>query len=80
MKRRVHGFRDKQFRGHGNGSDRGPLRKVVGHKPTAHGSMWEVLECGHWQPPRSDLVGETNAQRRRCGKCKRGLPPDAPVG
>jgi hypothetical protein len=40
-------------------------------------SGWrEVLECGHDQPPVQDLIGETNAVRRRCAKCKRGAPPD----
>lgn len=36
----------------------------------------EVLECGHCQPERHDLIGPTNAVRRRCAKCKRGAPPD----
>ncbi len=43
----------------------------------SEGGWEEVLECGHVQPPRSDLVGETSAARRRCFRCKRGLPPDA---
>lgn len=40
-------------------------------------SDWrEVLECGHDQMPMSDLIGETNATRRRCRKCKMGKPVD----
>jgi hypothetical protein len=40
-------------------------------------SGWrEVLECGHDQPPVCDLIGETNAVRRRCRKCRDGKPPD----
>lgn len=43
-------------------------------------SGWrEVLECGHDQAPVQDLVGETNAVRRRCSKCKASKPPTAPV-
>jgi hypothetical protein len=45
------------------------------------GGWEEVLECGHAQHPVHDLIGETNAVRRRCRKCKRGAPPDvAPAG
>lgn len=39
----------------------------------------EVLECGHVRPPVSDLVGRTNAARRRCPRCKEGKPAD-PLG
>lgn len=66
-------LRDKTFRKHGNGSDRGPLRKVVGtvYPPEYPGVRHELLECGHSQPPREDIIGETNAYRRRCWRCKR---------
>lgn len=46
--------------------NRDPLRKIVGHE-----DGFEVLECGHRQRPKTDFVGETNAQRRRCRKCRR---------
>jgi len=59
-----------------NGSDRGPLRKIVGSEYLPGGRTWETLECGHQQLARRDLMGETNAVRRRCPKCKKGLPPD----
>ena len=38
----------------------------------SEGGWEEVLECGHSQPPVCDLIGETNAVRRRCWRCKRG--------
>jgi hypothetical protein len=34
----------------------------------------EALECGHLQLPKSDLIGETVAVRRRCRHCKAGRP------
>jgi hypothetical protein len=53
-----------------------PRRKIVGHKMVlvllADGTEsgyfieHEVLECGHTMRPRSDFVGETNANARRC--------------
>lgn len=43
-----------------------PLRRIVGEE----GGL-EVLECGHKQRPRRDLVGVTNAVRRRCWRCAR---------
>lgn len=54
--------------------NRNPLRKIVEH---AYGDvdgsfpnvLFEVLECGHRQLPRSDFVGETNVERRRCRQC-----------
>jgi hypothetical protein len=73
-------FRKMSFGKHGNGSDRGPLRKVVGLRDVLfHGVMVEreLLECGHLVRVRKDLVGRTNAARRRCGQCK---PWDSPSG
>ncbi len=56
-----------------NGSKSGPLRKVV--------SSWfvgevpfEKLECGHEIVAKRDLMGFTNAVRRRCRKCKESTP------
>jgi hypothetical protein len=56
-----------------------PLRKVIGGQyqeiMLADGTgsgvqrFVEVLECGHRQPPVSDIIGETNAQARRCAIC-----------
>jgi hypothetical protein len=68
----------------GKGRQRtGPLRKViregVGLHPEYPHSFYELLECGHLQLPVEDLMGPTNAYRRRCRKCKRGAPPDCPV-
>ncbi len=53
----------------------GPLRKVVGYEAVDVGVlekyeiMHEKLECGHLQLPVKDIIGETNAFRRRCRKC-----------
>lgn len=41
-----------------------PLRKITDeHYPH------EALECGHTLRVRSDMIGETNAYRRRCVEC-----------
>lgn len=72
-------FRNMSFAKHGNGSNRGPLRKVIGHRTIERGGITcdrELLECGHLIPCRHDFVGLTNAERRRCGKCKLGHPKD----
>lgn len=44
------------------------LRRVVGRAPTGY----EVLECQHEVWPRSDIIGPTNAERRRCSSCGTG--------
>jgi hypothetical protein len=65
--------------GRRNGSDRGPLRKIVGycsHLLVPGEYAMEVLECGHVNRPRHDAFGVTHAARRRCPKCRRGDPPD----
>lgn len=41
-----------------------PLRRIVGY----HRGL-EMLECGHEQLEVSDIIGPTNATRRRCRKC-----------
>jgi hypothetical protein len=62
---------------------KGPLKKVVGGKMLGTGIvMWgkevtafhEELECGHFQRPVTDMIGETHAYRRRCWQCRKGLP------
>ena len=52
-----------------NGAGTGPLRKVVSveHKG---GVPFETYECGHVEVAKRDLMGFTNAARRRCRKCK----------
>lgn len=57
----------------GKGNQRtGPLRRIVDHVYTAEwpNLLQELLECGHTQLPVRDLIGETNAVRRRCRQCK----------
>ena len=49
------------------------------HVRHSEGGWEEVLECGHCQMPVHDLIGETNAVRRRCAKCKAGKPPNVPL-
>lgn len=73
------GFKDMSFRKHGNGSDRGPLRKIIDVREIEWYGITvtrELLECGHFIPCRKDFVGITNACRRRCDKCKSGAPKD----
>lgn len=53
-----------------NGSGGGPLRKIVSTE--YKGCIpWETLECGHEAMAKRDLMGFTNATRRRCNECKR---------
>ena len=52
-----------------NGARTGPLRKIVSTE--VRGDIpWETLECGHEIAAKRDLMGFTNAFRRRCWKCK----------
>jgi len=51
-----------------NGSKSGPLRKIVSTDYRG-GIPWETLECGHEQAAKRDLMGFTNAVRRRCHYC-----------
>jgi hypothetical protein len=56
-----------------------PLRKIVGRRmvtlaladgtPSQYKIEHELLECGHTMRPRSDFMGETNANARRCRLC-----------
>lgn len=67
----------------GKGRQRkGPLRKIInsgiGVNPAYPDCFYELLECGHLQLPVEDLIGRTNAERRRCRKCNRGAPVDLP--
>jgi hypothetical protein len=57
-------------------ASRGPLRKILREERNEHGLLVEILECGHQQFQREDFIGPTNAYRRRCRKCKKGLPPE----
>lgn len=52
-----------------NGSKTGPLRKVVSVEYKC-GVPFETYECGHVAIAKRDLMGYTNATRRRCRKCK----------
>ena len=72
-------FRKMSFRKHGNGSDCGPLRKVIALRTIKFNGIdvdRELLECGHLVTAKSDFVGRTNAASRRCGKCKLNHPKD----
>lgn len=53
-----------------NGSHTGPLRKIVSTR-YAGDVPFETLECGHEIMAKRDLMGFTNAARRRCRKCKK---------
>lgn len=55
-------------------SDAYPLRLVVEHfvqLPDFPLLRGERLECGHIVVQKRDMIGPTNAYRRRCGKCAR---------
>lgn len=54
-----------------NGAKKGPLRKIVGRRHVVGDLWYEILECGHEQRPVRDLMGETNAVRRRCARCRK---------
>lgn len=73
-------LRDRYARGGGprprsNGASSGPLRKIVAEGVNEHGVQTETLECGHVIRRKQDLMGPTNAVRRRCPKCKKEAAP-----
>lgn len=47
----------------------GPLRKIVSEGVNEHGCQTETLECGHTILRKQDIIGYTNAYRRRCRHC-----------
>lgn len=49
-----------------------PLRRIVSREVDDLGLVYELLECGHHQRPRSDMIGETVVYRRRCQPCLEG--------
>jgi len=54
----------------------GPLRKIIGYDTSEHGVQLDILECGHVIHRRQDIIGPTNAFRRRCRHClKEKKPP-----
>lgn len=58
-------------RSRGNRAEAGPLRKIVSERMSEHGVLLEVYECGHAAPQKRDIIGPTNASRRRCRRCAR---------
>jgi hypothetical protein len=52
-----------------NGSHTGPLRKILATEYKGV-TPFETLECGHTIMAKRDLMGFTNAVRRRCWECK----------
>jgi hypothetical protein len=56
-----------------------PLRRIVETKRYPYSSLVhiEVLECGHEQRQKTDIIGPTNAYRRRCRRCP-DLAPKVP--
>lgn len=59
---------------------KGPLRKVIGRVDvridTGTTLVMELYECGHTRLPVQDMIGPTNAYRRRCIYCRIGQAPD----
>ena len=54
-----------------------PLRAIFAEYCDGDGVWWEILACGHRQPPREDRMGRTNARSRRCWRCARALSEDS---
>jgi hypothetical protein len=52
-----------------NGAKSGPLRRVVASWCVGK-YVFERYECGHEREAKRDLMGYTNAVRRRCRACK----------
>lgn len=48
-----------------------PLRRVIGEGVNEHGVETETLECGHVVRRKSDIIGPTNAYKRRCRFCRK---------
>lgn len=48
----------------------GPLRRIVSEGVGEHGVETETLECGHTLHRKQDIIGPTNAARRRCRHCR----------
>jgi hypothetical protein len=59
--------------------NRAPLRRITERFVNAHGVPCERLECGHDQVVRSDIIGPTNAARRRCEPCGKKTDQTQPV-
>lgn len=58
-----------------------PLRRIIERfTDEATAVECERLECGHVLLRKQDAFGHTTAERRRCHKCRRGLPPAADSG
>lgn len=52
-----------------------PLRMIIGTRDvvvTESGRTvpMEVLDCGHEQPVKQDIYGDTHPVRRRCRRCR----------
>lgn len=62
--------------GRPRGAAIGPLQRVLVEHWMASTSKFERLACGHWIHAPQDIAGFTNAYRRRCYKCRKGLPAD----
>ncbi len=61
-------------------SNKKPLRKVIRFininfsEDSFTAVKMEVYECGHYSPPKHDIIGEYTSIRRRCHKCKNNKP------
>ncbi|QII26915.1 hypothetical protein G3M81_23260 [Bacillus paralicheniformis] len=61
-------------------TNRNPLRKIIGtiqvkiSPDGIYSITMEAYECGHYAPPKQDIVGEYVSVKRRCAKCGSGKP------
>jgi len=63
-----------------NGHENGPMQAIV-RLMTVNGSDFELLACGHLQRAGNHFGGrQGRCQRRRCAKCKEGVPADVAPG
>lgn len=67
----YNGFGRPHLQGRPN---RSPLRRIVERFENSYGVEMERLECGHAVIRRSDMIGPTSAERRRCDDCG-SVPP-----
>jgi hypothetical protein len=51
-------------------ANRAPMRKIVGRFLGFDDVPMERLECGHGVPVRADMLGATDAIKRRCRLCR----------
>ena len=52
-------------------------RRILSASARTVSLVCELYECGHVRAPKKDMIGRTNAERRRCYQCADGKPAEA---